>query len=177
MVLANAKNGNRVQWWTQLIVHRKLSHNCNFFYLFSLYFRRFLPWFALALCNLEAAAVSLRHQSWCLGKFLTVCQNLLLRRPQQTLLHQRAALPGWWVGKHQAWDTGKYLAILLAQTLLLRGMKSSFVFTYTEWFVQLPLLLYITYTGSDRRQGRKRVVKSQKFSQPVRIWISGEHSI
>lgn len=41
-------------------------------------------------------------------------------------------------GKHQASETGKYLAILLARTLLSRGVKGSFVLTRTERFVQPP---------------------------------------
>lgn len=152
--------------------HRRLSCNHIFFYLFSLYFTRFLPGFAPALCNLEAnsqpqccKALETNPETW--ARSSLPAETCCSRDPRD--LHRRAALPGCWAREHQVQGTGEYLVIL--------GMKSSFIFTCAERFAQPALLLYITHVGSDRRQERKQVVKSQKFSQPIQIWVSRERSI
>lgn len=174
MVLANARNGNSVQRQTQLIVHRKLSHNHNFFT--SLAF--ILQDFCLGLLW-PSAIWKLKSQPQCSREPETPAPRPgkvphCLPKPAASEI---PANPSPSQGC-SAWLVGEQALSLRPRQILsdpfgtnppLRGMKSSFVFTYTEWLVQLRLLPYITYTGSDRRQGRKWVVKSQKFSLPVQI--------
>lgn len=176
MFLVNARNCNSVQWQTQFILHRSLSHNLNFLPLQP------LQNFCLGL-HWPSAIWKLFRWSQC-SRTLTLRPGKGPRSVKTCCFREPSKAPPWqgcrtWLVQEQAPSPRNRQRVRdpFGKNTPVEG-NGKFICVHSQWGAVQPLLLLcITHPGSDHRQGTNWIVKSQKLSQPVRFWVSGEHSV
>lgn len=170
MFPVNARNCNSVQWQTQLILHRSLSHTLNFLPLQPLIYK-----ISVWVCTgpLQSGSCSGGHSAaehnLRPGKSPQSVKTCCFREPSKVPPQQGCHT---WLVQEQAPSLRNRQRVhdsFDKNTPVERN--GQFICIHSQWGAVQPLLLLcITHPGSDHRQGTNWIIKSQKLSQPVHFW-------